>query len=283
MSTILKALRRLEEDRAREQPNLDDELVALSPPRRRWALWLFGGLALAVAGGALGVVGVLTWVSPQTGPGQAVLAVNPAAAVVVPAARPLGAPHSEPQQRSDTSPPLGARVEREEPTVIDVSQLPLGRTVAKESRPVALPQPEEVARSSPPPLVARVERDVPRESNPSPPTSREAETRALAALSPEARASLEQVRRKPSAEASRASSAPTIRRSELPGVVVSKTIWHPVPERRVAVLDFDDRASPIELREGDAYGSLVVSRISPTAVTFDHEGVQFDRRVGERP
>ncbi|MFQ5418402.1 MAG: hypothetical protein ACE5FL_15355, partial [Myxococcota bacterium] len=71
-------------------------------------------------------------------------------------------------------------------------------------------------------------------------------------------------------------------RSPLPNVVVERTIWHPLAERRVAVVELPDRGESLELREGDAVGPLVVKEIGPSGVTFVNEGVELRRRVGER-
>jgi hypothetical protein len=36
-----------------------------------------------------------------------------------------------------------------------------------------------------------------------------------------------------------------------------------------------------EIQEGDAVGPLVVSKIEPSGVVFEHEGIEIRRRVGE--
>jgi hypothetical protein len=72
-----------------------------------------------------------------------------------------------------------------------------------------------------------------------------------------------------------------IARAEIPGLRVERTVWHPTAERRVAVIEFDQSAEHREIREGDAVGPLVVSKIEPSGVVFVHEGVEVRRRVGE--
>jgi hypothetical protein len=61
---------------------------------------------------------------------------------------------------------------------------------------------------------------------------------------------------------------------------VEKTIWHPVSEKRVAVVALDG-GEPREVREGDEIGPAVVARIEPSGVVFDEQGQEIRRRVGE--
>jgi hypothetical protein len=70
-------------------------------------------------------------------------------------------------------------------------------------------------------------------------------------------------------------------RSEVPGVRVERTSWHPQAERRSALVVVGDVAGRREIHEGDAVGPLVVSTIKPSGVIFLHEGVEIVRRVGE--
>jgi hypothetical protein len=72
-----------------------------------------------------------------------------------------------------------------------------------------------------------------------------------------------------------------IARAEIPGLRVERTVWHPIAERRVALIEFDQSAEHREIREGDAVGPLVVSEIEPSGVVFVHGGVEVRRRVGE--
>lgn len=71
----------------------------------------------------------------------------------------------------------------------------------------------------------------------------------------------------------------SVARAEVPGVRVDKTYWHPKADRRTAVITVD--GSVEEIQEGDAVGPLVVSKIEPSGVVFEHEGVEIRRRVGE--
>jgi hypothetical protein len=73
-----------------------------------------------------------------------------------------------------------------------------------------------------------------------------------------------------------------LRRAPVPEVFVTRTIWHPVAERRVAEVEVRGRPEPLRLHEGDAVGPLVVGRIEPSGVVFLHEQVELRRRVGAR-
>jgi hypothetical protein len=65
-----------------------------------------------------------------------------------------------------------------------------------------------------------------------------------------------------------------------PEVMVKKTFWHPMPERRVAEVEVEGRKGVLELHEGDAVGTLVISEIQPSGVVFLHGGVRLHRKVG---
>jgi hypothetical protein len=68
----------------------------------------------------------------------------------------------------------------------------------------------------------------------------------------------------------------------MPVVFIERTIWHPDPSRRVAFVEVDGSGERLELHEGEAVGSLVVEKIEPTGVSFDHHGIEVHRRVGAR-
>ncbi|MEE8581840.1 MAG: hypothetical protein V3T33_09650 [Myxococcota bacterium] len=69
-------------------------------------------------------------------------------------------------------------------------------------------------------------------------------------------------------------------RQPIPDLTVTHTVWHPEPARRVALLELAGSAAPLELREGDAVGPLILVEIAPSGVTFLHNGVELRRRVG---
>jgi hypothetical protein len=75
---------------------------------------------------------------------------------------------------------------------------------------------------------------------------------------------------------------PVIHRAKLPVVEVVQTVWHPLPGRREAVLQVAGRDELLRVAEGDAVGALVLLEIQPAGVVFGHEGLQIQRRVGDR-
>ncbi|MBW2395193.1 MAG: hypothetical protein JRG95_13065, partial [Deltaproteobacteria bacterium] len=66
-----------------------------------------------------------------------------------------------------------------------------------------------------------------------------------------------------------------------PIVHVARTVWHPSPDRRSARVEVEGFAEPLELKEGDAVGVLVVAEIQPSAVVFLHGGARLRRAVGK--
>jgi hypothetical protein len=67
------------------------------------------------------------------------------------------------------------------------------------------------------------------------------------------------------------------------GIHVEQTLWHPRPDRRVAVLALDGDEGSLRVQEGDTVRGLVVSEIEPSGVVFEHEGRRVRRGLGEAP
>lgn len=65
-----------------------------------------------------------------------------------------------------------------------------------------------------------------------------------------------------------------------PEVVVTRTIWHPSAERRVALVLGAGDSQEREVHEGESVGSLQVLRIEPSDVVFLRDGVEVRQRVG---
>jgi hypothetical protein len=334
MSTILKALRRLEEDRSSQARRPLREEVAsggsTASPRRR-ARWLgLALLALLVGGGA----GALAFWSAtrDAGPSELSTAAEPAAppthaqraarlaadraearrqaaerraeATARTAQAPGGlpaeafespverlerppAPPRIPPPDEETATPLAAR--RPTPPRPDAAQLP-GRHRREELVPAAVPEPAEttVARApTPAPAV---------EPTPVPPAPAPAPEPAPSAASPPApapaRAEPEPAFESDGLESFDEETAilsepelepappPAVARAGIPGVHVQRTSWHPLEERRSAVVEVD--GGVVEVREGDAVGQWVVTTIEPSGVVLLRNGVEVRRRVGER-
>jgi hypothetical protein len=144
------------------------------------------------------------------------------------------------------------------------------REVASDPVVVAVaPRPERVAeRAAPEPVAASALAP-----------ARDAERRA-AAPKPEPKPTAKGSSKKP-AKSSAAPPSSEIARVEIPDLRVERTVWHPIAERRVALIEFERSAERREIREGDAVGPLVVSKIEPSGVVFVHDGVEVRRRIGE--
>lgn len=67
-----------------------------------------------------------------------------------------------------------------------------------------------------------------------------------------------------------------------PDIFVASTVWHPIADRRVAVVELGGNGESVEIREGDMIGPLVVGEIEPSGVYFTNNGVELRRRVGAR-
>ncbi|HBZ72336.1 MAG TPA: hypothetical protein DEP35_22425 [Deltaproteobacteria bacterium] len=63
-------------------------------------------------------------------------------------------------------------------------------------------------------------------------------------------------------------------------VMVTRTVWHPSAERRLAVVRSAGDSQEREVHEGDSVGSLQVLRIEPSDVVFLRDGVEIRQRVG---
>lgn len=228
MSSILKALRRLEEEQKRLPRPLREEVADAAPVRRsRRDAWI----ALGV-GAALGVVAALAWpvgrVEPPPAPAPAPVApaqVAPAQVAPAPVA---------PGPVAAAPPEVEAPV-LEPPTIVEVELPPREAlrevAVAEPVAPAPRPAPAPAARPAPAPRRA-------------------------------------------------ARPAPDL---VIPSLVVASTVWHPDAARRLARVRLEGREGDLELREGDAVGSLVVSAIEPSGVVFLLGDMEVSLRVGDGP
>ncbi|MBW2723538.1 MAG: hypothetical protein JRE71_04060 [Deltaproteobacteria bacterium] len=68
----------------------------------------------------------------------------------------------------------------------------------------------------------------------------------------------------------------------VPSFTVTRTTWHPTQQRRRVELSLLEAGETrtVELREGEFVGPFKVSKIGPSRVTFDHNGIEIERRVG---
>ncbi len=255
MSTILNALRRLEEDETSQIRRPLSEPIENPAVLTRGRGWLVAVAALSVGIG-LGAAGLL--LLPRAGVDHAPgIAATPAPGPEIPV------PGLAPTFSSSETP--------------GSPEMPIALALPVDLQPV-----EQVALSVNP---------IPERQPPGGPewhdaVSDNAGDRGVAAAtlepSPEAPPPF-------TVDASPAVSAPLrpahlaarkLARVPIPAVFVARTIWHPRSDRRVAEVNVEGRAVPLLLREGDAVGPLVVSQIDPSGVVFLHDQIEVRRRVG---
>ena len=319
MSTILKALRRLEQDKAVETDRpLQAAVVEPADPvaaatgRGRWV----AGVLAAGAMGA-GLVLLLQWEGREPAP---VVSSAPPPSVIVsvapsPPAAPapaVAAPEPPPDVASAEESAVPAGPETPEAPLelgdeAPSSPPPVATAPEVASAPAVMLPPESQAPDlgapvavAPPPPAAPVEVAPPMEKTPARvtrleprPSAPKAALPGRAAPASEAGAVVAQpVTRSgddPSAGEEVRTVEPTHRRvaravsPAAPGVAVLRTVWHPKPERRTAWLESPGEAAPREYREGDHLGTLTLLRIEPSGVVFERDGVEISEKITAKP
>lgn len=247
MSTILKALRRLERERAQDADRPLREEIVFSRPRTRgpWPIWAL--LAAALVLGFAATRALLPLLAQEADSG----ASTAAAIAPAPVAAPGPAAASLPPRAVPFVPPPSASVAAPAPVA---PPLPPMAQVPPEATPNPLAAPP--GGSEPQPL-----RSPP---NLAPPTG------AVAVTPAPGRAS-RLVDEEPVSRRARA---------ELP-VHVVRTRWHPRPDRRAAWVAVGG-AEPREVREGEWVGAFEVRTIEPDGILFADGPLLVQRRVGER-
>ncbi len=252
MSTILKALRRLEEQKSSATPRpLRDEVV-LVPARRRSRNGVVVALVAAFAFAVLG--GALVWLLDRA-PGTTeapIAAIAPAIDVAAPpASAPIAAEQHERTSEVTVAAPDPIATATQAPTVPiptappDFAIVrPRTETRIAPAASAAEPEVEEydevaVARPSAAPRLPDTERGFVDESIP----------------------------------------AARVTRPRSP-VRVERTQWHPSPERRIAWVEVEGVTALREVREGERIGSYTVREIEPAAVLFADGSVELRTEVG---
>lgn len=246
MSTILKALRRLEEQKtgAAERP-LRDEVV-LTPRRANRGKGLVVAIAGAIAFALVGAAMVALFDRvPEAGDAQRTgdVAAPPA---------------------TDPEVGIGVAEDRAAEGAVAVPESAL-RGIEASLVPESEPDFEVVRPTSKPrPFIPTMQVD------PVPDYASDT-TVARPAPSPPPPAEPEYVDEE----------VPTARvaRGEAP-VYVDRTQWHPSPERRVAWVGVEGTTALREVHEGERVGPYVVRTIEPAAVLFAEGSVQVRREVG---
>jgi len=306
VSTILKALQRLEDEKsANSERSLDEQVVARrSPPdpeRRGWKI----GIA-ALGGFAVVAAALLFWFTREDSEADVAMeSPPPAAAPATEAAQQVAAEKPRRQRPARPAPAARAREDSSEvevsPVVEVVKRLdapsddsalpkraapraeagakrPTGRSSARDPDPQvareiaeAKPAPKQIANAELP--VAEVAGDAaPVKPAPAPATPVEAAAVAPKPAPTATSALIPAAIREPERE--------VIQRAEVPALNVEKTIWHPDADRRLAVVKLVDAEEVLRLKEGDAVGPLVVKAIKPGSVLFDHDGIEIVYNVG---
>jgi hypothetical protein len=259
VSTILKALRRLEAERSVEAPrDLREEVAApafaSSPARSRaWAPAALVALAL----GGFGT----WWMLPRETSGPPVASRTSAAArpAMVTVETDLALPPAF------VPPPPAPVRDSQAPDLVEVGmpEQAFSSSVEVVKRPPAKPR---IPLEEPAAPMARA----PQRTEERQATGVESAARTAAAA--------------PVAEPPVAAPPPKVAASAEPSVAVGveKTRWHPKPQRREALVVLDGSAART-VREGDAVGPFRVTEIQPSGVLFERDGQQIRRGVGEDP
>lgn len=298
MSTILDALRRVENEKRRraETAELHGEVVASGPqenPRR--PRWLLGAALLMVLG--LGIGLGLFFDRRSSAVSSALQAATPLAvegsepaesgAVSSPAASAPPAKGSEPlasaaPQRGMPPAEPRALASPQRPKSVLAAARPAGQQTpampsSRRTKPMPAPSPEPVGTSSsrppepiqvaaiqppiPPPPAAPVTSVAPKRvaiSKPAPPPVEAAPSRPIVS------SEVKVVRR----------SAPML------SLTVVRTVWHPEAAKRVAHVESEQGGSSVELHEGEAWNDFIITEITPSGVLLERDGIEIKRRVG---
>jgi len=270
VSTILRALQRVEGEKGgdAEMGGLREGVVSPGEPlvregRDRWRIGIAASLAVLLLGF------FLWWMIP----GEEVTEPSaPISAEVATSPPPVAAAPPESRPRIAAPPP---------PPPVEV---PAPRPVAAEPPP-PVEEPAPQLAQPPPPVAAAPPESRPRIAAPPPPPPVEVPAPRPVAAPPlssvEEPAPPKPVSKVPPPPAAKPPPPARVATVRPPKVTVVKTVWHPVPERRVARIEMEGYKEPLDLHEGDAVGTLVVAEIQPSGVVFLHGGEKLHRKVGK--
>lgn len=278
MSTILKALRRLEEQRrVEDKENLRERILASAerdaaePSRIRRAgkvllLTLAAGIVLAA-----GSFGVWRGLGDVADTDVAIHTEMPAPGRTL-AARALESSESLPSVSAPppprpSVPPAAPAVTRAAPTQASTADsIPA-------SPPPARPIPETPVSKA---VDSKLAADIALITRPRKPV----EARPAPVAVPAAIATAPEPLPIPAALAAAAPPIRRIERAPLPEFVVKRIEWHPHAARRMVLIDQAGETSPRPYGEGENLGVLEIIEIAPTSVLFRRDGVEIRRRVG---
>lgn len=246
MSTILKALRRLEEQkssRTAERPLREEVVLA---PKRSSAREGLARVALAAVVVALAAAALLFGLRREPVPAEPEVASVPALPEVA------AAPPAE------TRITVAASGRATPNTVVPVPPAPPDFEIVR-------PNPTAPARMlAPRPLPTIAEEEV----------LAEVPTRTGIRVLP--RTPPEEYDEEPL----EAAPAPRVAARAASPIRVARTLWHPSPDRRLAWVEVEGQTALREVREGERVGPYVVREIEPAAVLFAEGSVELRREVG---
>ena len=318
MSTILKALRRLEEEKASADSGRDlrEQVAARTPMPPARPGWRAPAAVAAVLLSALAGAGTIWWIfggdaaREAAEPAPRIAEAPPAPAAPAPAPATTFAPdpaagppedafasdvetvpRPHPQPRLADAEPLEPRRPPAAGTrrpVLDTQAAARAREAAlreaemraglaelegtAEAAPAPVVVPEPVPAIAAPAPEAEAPAPPPKAATPAPRPAPEAAPAPKPAPPPE-----------PAREVAAAKPAPKVSTPAapaLPDVLVQKTQWHPLSDRRTAWLQVACEAR--EVVEGDVVEGMLVEEIQPSGVVFERDGEPLRRGVGER-
>jgi hypothetical protein len=312
VSTILKALQRLEDEKSADtERSLDEQVVAHRPPPAPERRGLKIG-AIAIGGLAVVAAAFLFWLTREESDAEVAME-SPPPATAPTAATATKVAAEKPRRRPSARPAPAARERRdssevEVSSVVEVVELldeppadsaapvvapdrttelakagtkrPARRRSERNRRPknqdargAGEPRPiEKRVADAKPPVAGISEKPEPAKPAPVPPAPVEVAAVAAKPAPTAASESIPAPIQKPERE--------VVQRAKLPELSIEKTIWHPDAFRRVAVVKLLDVEEVLHLKEGDAIGPLVVKTISPGSVLFDHDSIEVRYNVG---
>lgn len=252
MSTILKALRRIEEEKADglERPLREDVVLAPTGRRRVNPSALIAVAAVAFAA----TVALLTWVHDREVARARAAATAAAASSVTRAISVAAAPPAE--KPAPRTVPVEAAPPAEKPAP---PAAPAGAEAVPTPPPPAAPATPSAATASPEVVLLH-------------PDARGQSPITVVSESPPAAAPPIAVRPAPKRAAPPAPAASSLR--------VLRTSWHPRPEKRVAWVQAPGAAAPQAVHEGDRVEGWLVREIEPAAVVLSDGAGEIRRSVG---
>lgn len=291
MSTILKALRRLEEDK-RAEAALGLDHVVLDPvkPHRGTGLAASVGAGVAAALGVIAIVwslsGLWTQGGDAEGPAMPVAsAASPVAPVSIRDAPrpppttpiPLVAPSAESRVAATGRRQRTLAVDEPTSQRLAVTSVPVAAPVEREEPPApardAIPEPvQQIAALAKPEPMAKLQPIV--ESEPA--VKPVLEPRSVAPPAPPP------VATRPPPVVAKVSASPAKPKPEPQKIdlAVRKIIWHPTPGRRVAVVSVEGEAEPRRIGEGEVVAGFTVAKIGLSDVELVRDGASTRKRVG---